>query len=201
MYIYCCWKSPNSSHFSTIIEIIRACACWALFVVTLTNAVHLICIYMYIFVYCIITRRSKGDASCVEGRYGDFSTQSIAWLLITWRCYKSRHQWHDDVIKWKIFPHYWPFVRGIHRSPVNSQQKGQWRGALIFSLICVWWINGWVNNREAGDLRRYRAHYDVTVMNVAWVNTEKTDPGHPWQYWWLGTHMEPAHRYRKYGIR
>ena len=36
-------------------------------------------------------------------------------------------------------------------------------GALMFSLICVW-INGWVNNREADDLRRYRAHYDVTVM-------------------------------------
>ena len=41
--------------------------------------------------------------------------------------------------------------------------KGQWRGALMFSLICVW-INGWVNNLEAGDLRRCRAHYDVTVM-------------------------------------
>ena len=33
----------------------------------------------------------------------------------------------------------------------------------MFSLICVW-INDWVNNREAGDLRRYRAHYDVIVM-------------------------------------
>ena len=65
---------------------------------------------------------------------------------------------HDDVIKWKHFPRYWPFVRGIHRG-----HKGQWRGALMFSLICVW-INGWVNNREAGDLRRYRAHYDITVM-------------------------------------
>ena len=51
----------------------------------------------------------------------------------------------------------------IHRSPVNSPHKGQWRGALMFSLICVW-INGWVNNREAGDLRRYRAHYGVIVM-------------------------------------
>ena len=47
--------------------------------------------------------------------------------------------------------------------PVNSPHKGQWRGSLMFSFICVW-INGWVNNREAGDLRRYRAHYDVTVM-------------------------------------
>ena len=47
--------------------------------------------------------------------------------------------------------------------PVNSPHKGQWRGALMFSLICAW-INGWVNNRKVGDLRRYRAHYDVTVM-------------------------------------
>ena len=70
---------------------------------------------------------------------------------------------HDDVIKWKHFPNNWPFVRGIHRSPVNSPYKGQWRGALMFPLICVW-INDWVNNCEAGDLRRYRDHYDVTVM-------------------------------------
>ena len=54
-------------------------------------------------------------------------------------------------------------VRGIHRSPVNSSHKGQWRGALMFSLICAW-INDWVNNRETGDLRRHRAHHDVTVM-------------------------------------
>ena len=73
---------------------------------------------------------------------------------------------HDDVIKWKHFPRYWPFVRGIHRSPVNSPHKGQWRRALMFSLICVW-RNGWVNNCEAGYLTRYRAHYHVTVMH--WV--------------------------------
>ena len=72
---------------------------------------------------------------------------------------------HDDVIKWKHVPRYWPFVRGIHRSPVNSLHKGQWRGALMFSLICVR-LNGWVNNREAGDLSRRRAHYDVTVMGT-----------------------------------
>ena len=60
-------------------------------------------------------------------------------------------------------PHHWPFVRGIHRWPVNSPHKGQWRGALMFSLICAW-IHGWVNNREADDLKRYRTHYDVIVM-------------------------------------
>ena len=51
---------------------------------------------------------------------------------------------HDDVIKWKHFPRYWPFVRGIHRSPVNSHHKGQWRGASMFYLICTW-INDWAN--------------------------------------------------------
>ena len=82
----------------------------------------------------------------------------------------SRHdvnlpQRHDDVIKWKHFPRYWPFVREIHRSPVNSPHKGQWRGALMFYLIRAW-INGWVNNGESGDLRRHRAHYDVIVMDM-----------------------------------
>ena len=70
---------------------------------------------------------------------------------------------HDDVIKWKHFPRKWPFVREIHRSPVNFPHKGQWRGALMFSLIYAW-INDWVNNREAGDLRRQHGHYDVIVM-------------------------------------
>ena len=72
---------------------------------------------------------------------------------------------HNGVIKRNHFPRYSLFVRGIHRSPVKSPHKGQWRGALMFSLICVW-INGWVNNREAGDLRRYHTHYVVIVM---WV--------------------------------
>ena len=63
----------------------------------------------------------------------------------------------------QTFPRHWPFGRGIHRSPVNSPHKGQWRGALMFSLICIW-INSWVKNRDAGDLRRHLAHHDVTVM-------------------------------------
>ena len=86
---------------------------------------------------------------------------------------------HDDVIKWKHFPRNWPFVRGIHRSPVNSPHKGQWRGALMFSLMSVW-INGWVNTREAGDLRCYRGHYDVIIMIilakwVAWYSLKHRD--------------------------
>ena len=72
---------------------------------------------------------------------------------------------HDDVIKWKHFPGYWPFVRGSHRSPVNSPHKGKWRGAVMFSLICAW-INRLVNNRKAGVLICVRAHYDAIVMDL-----------------------------------
>ena len=67
----------------------------------------------------------------------------------------------------ETFPYYWPFVRGIHWSPLNSPHKGQWRGTLMFPLICAWTI-GWVDNREAGDLGRHRAHYDVTV--TVWLH-------------------------------
>ena len=76
--------------------------------------------------------------------------------------------WHDDVIKWKHFPRYWPFV--------NSPHKGQWRGAFMFSFICAW-TNGWENNRDAGDLRRHHAQYGVAVMDFStlrWYNELKS---------------------------
>ena len=50
--------------------------------------------------------------------------------------------------------------------PANSPHKGQWRGALMFSLICAW-SNSWANNGDTGDLRRHRAHYDVILMQAA----------------------------------
>ena len=122
---------------------------------------------------------------------------------------------HDNVIKWKHFPFNWPFVRGIRRSPVGSPHKGQWSGTLVFSLICAW-TNNWVNNRDAGDLRRHRVHYDVNVMESTlevpqdfvtsrppfWVTSNpiklhkismKRILAHPWlcsQYcarWWTST--------------
>ena len=71
---------------------------------------------------------------------------------------------HDDIIKWKQFPHYWPFVWGIHWSLVNSPHKGQWHRVLMFSLIWAW-IDGWVNNGSACDLRCH-FHYDVTIMKL-----------------------------------
>ena len=76
-----------------------------------------------------------------------------------------RPQWHDDVIEWTHFPRYWPFMRGIHRSPVNSPHKDQRRRAFMFSLICAW-TNGLITNRDADNLRRHLAHYDITVTDL-----------------------------------
>ena len=70
---------------------------------------------------------------------------------------------HDEVIKRKHFPRYWRFARGIHQSPADSHHKGQWRRSLMASLIFAW-TNAWASNRDAGDLRRRRTSYDVTVM-------------------------------------
>ena len=82
---------------------------------------------------------------------------SVKWWLFCpgeiWWCHQM-----------ETFLRNWPFVRVIHRSTVNSSQKDQWCGALMFSLLCLW-INNWVNNHEDGDLWCYHAHYDVIVMD------------------------------------
>ena len=97
-----------------------------------------------------------------------------------------RYFLHDDIIKWKHFPRYRPFVRGVHWSPVNSPHKGRWRGALMFSLICTW-INSLVHRREAGDLRRQCVHCDVIVM-WAWL-PEIISFFQNWQTSWGGRDM------------
>ena len=67
---------------------------------------------------------------------------------------------------------------GNSPGPVNSPHKSKWRGALLFSLIYAW-INGWINNREPGDLRHHRGHYDVIVMFKTFCVAEKNTPtGH-----------------------
>ena len=93
----------------------------------------------------------------IVSRYRDGAGRWLKYFLVE---NKQVCLFHDDVIQWKHFPRYWPFVRGTHRSPVSSPHKGQWRGALMVSLICAR-INGWVNNREAGDLRRHHCDEDM----------------------------------------
>ena len=52
-------------------------------------------------------------------------------------------------------------------------------GALMFSLICAP-INGWVNNGEAGDLRRNHAHYDASVMIYHFFLTHSMNQSQEW---------------------
>ena len=56
-------------------------------------------------------------------------------------------------------------ICSIDTDIVFSLHICQWRGALMFSLICGS-TNGWANNRDAANLRRHRSHYDVTVMTL-----------------------------------
>ena len=91
-----------------------------------------------------------------EGRYGGYWCSGITKASVHQQSPWWRHQMEN-------IRRNWPFVRGIHRSPVKSLQKSLWCGALMFSLICAW-RNVWVNNREADDLSRHRVDYGVSVM-------------------------------------
>ena len=95
-------------------------------------------------------------------------------------CRKNFSQWESSFL-WKLRCHWLKFLRRVAKTlviqgpgllcgefagdrwPLNSHHKGQWHIVLMFSLICDW-TNGGVNNRDHGDLRCHRVHYDVTVM-------------------------------------
>ena len=81
--------------------------------------IYLIHIRIYLMVASLVLRQSHDYYTVSEGTFRR--------LVI-----------HDDVIKWKHFPRPWTLMRRIHRSAVDSPHKGQWRRALIFSLICAW---------------------------------------------------------------
>ena len=88
-------------------------------------------------------------------RSWDYHTSSMCFIGVWYMSW-----WRQQMEK---FLRYWHFVRGIHRSSVNSPHKDQWRGALMFSLIYAW-TNSRANNGDTCDLRRHRTHYDVIVM-------------------------------------
>ena len=93
--------------------------------------------------------------TCVVYCRGDVK---ISWMMVsldTW----WRHQM-------ETFSALLALCAGNSPVPVNSPHRGQWRRALMFSLICAR-INDLVNNREAGDLRRHRGHYDANVMRYS----------------------------------
>ena len=139
--------------------------------ITLTFSQYFIvhCYLDILYLYCVMNCGGTMQQGIGEKKRNLLDIyHSTIWLSLSqWTVINLRilhiYKYHDDVIKWKTFPCYWPFLWGIHWWLVNSPHKGQWRRAFIFSLICTW-MNSWVNNREAGDLRYQYAHYDITVM-------------------------------------
>ena len=82
---------------------------------------------------------------------------------------------YDNVIKWKHFPHYWPFVRVFHRSPMNSPNKGRW---CFFDLRLYkrlrkqfrWWF-------ETSSRSLWRRYYDnYIIRNGRWIADAITCP-------------------------
>ena len=102
--------------------------------------------------------------------YPNFNKAFATPLFVTWWSGMALQQnVMMTSLNGNIFSHYWPFMRRIHWSPMNSPHKGRWCTALMFSLICTW-INGWVSNHKADDLRCHCAHYDFTVMELLNLN-------------------------------
>ena len=128
-------------------------------------------------VISIRTLLTNGSEIVSKIQTSSFKKMHLQILIGNWqsrlRCVK--YQSKSCVLTWLRHPRYWPFVRGIHRSPVNSPHIDQWRRALTFSLICAW-INGWVKDREADDLRRHRADYDATVKPNYWLIFPEDEP-------------------------
>ena len=102
------------------------------------------------------------------------------WLIYKFMMKRNKPWWRHPMERFSALL---VLFAGTHRSPVNSPHKGQWRGAFMFSLICVW-INGWVNNRDAGDLKRYCAHYDDTALTLDYIKwtVPIIDNGSQWWY-------------------
>ena len=75
---------------------------------------------------------------------------------------------HDDVIKRKHFPRYWPFVWG--KAPVTGGFPSQRLVTRSFDAFI-----DLSNNRGAGDKRHHGAHYDVTVMDTSMEDMCKID--------------------------
>ena len=107
-------------------------------------------VYMYLLIYMCRGGSHLSNMRELPSAIGNGITNNIE---NSWRLHQMEI----------FFLHYWPFARGIHRSPVDS------RGALMFSLICAW-ANRWANNWDADDLRCHRAQYDVTVM-CSWFSS------------------------------
>ena len=116
--------------------------------------------------------------------------------------------WHDDVIRWKHFPRYWPFLRDIHRSPVKSPHKGQWRGALMFFLngrlskhSWGWWLEApsnplWRHSNGMIVIPGFSVPHSDQCHNSRFFFPESEFAGKQWHLMirWNGFHWRQSQR-------
>ena len=108
----------------------------------------------------------------------------------------QKYTCHDDVIKWKHFPRYWPFLQGIHLPSVNSLHRGQWRGALMFSLICA--LNKRLSKQSLGWwFETQSAHFAVIVMENWSISNNNESQQAGMMYIMLGIHYTCAFHNRQ----
>ena len=144
----------------------------------------------------MFTSHSSGPVTCIwEQIHGEGPRcSSVHFSTMSFTQYTLRNRYHDSNVclgtKCKHFPCVCVCVcvwgggggggGGVHRPPVDSPHKVQWRGALMFSLTCTR-TNGWANDRDAGDLRCHRVDYDITVMfTPTWVDRRIYGWLNPW---------------------
>ena len=147
---------------------------------------HTVCIYCCGFLLVCFTLFFR-VAALALGQSGD-CPNSCGTIMKNMGEYITWIHCRDDIIKWQHLPGYWFLVRGINQSPVGSSHKGQWHGALMFSLIYTW-TNGWANNGDTGDLRCNHAQYDVTEMAKNCKDHNKTENIFLSYHWWMRVWM------------
>ena len=149
---------------------------------------HMHRVYRDFFSYCVV------NSKCIHGIFSSESFAVAAIAICQSRYWSNGREviyedYHDDVIKWKHFPRYRPFVRGIHRSPVISPHKGQWRGALMFFFDLFltkqlskqswgWWFETpscrlWrhCNDRQNGIVPHHNKSKLVNRVHIRWMAT------------------------------
>ena len=122
----------------------------------------------------------------------------------------TRRSGHDDVIKWKHFPRYLPFVRGIHRSPVNSPHTPEtlWHSkttsadmhgiVTIRGFDCWLWYACFIMMRTKmitvvitvmmtssnGNILRVTGHLCGEFTGHRWIPRSKASDAELWYFLW-----------------
>ena len=165
--------------------------------------------YLLITGRCILPKHFQGD---IDKKYSIFSIQIIDNCMSNMKVIQeaisgarlldpsSRHS-HDDVMKWKHFPHYWPFVRGIHRSPA---QRPVTRSFDIFFHLRLnkrlskqswgWWFET-LSRLLWRHSKALWMHVFVVFLIHDWRSLTAEFLPHSWTLsHWMGPHLQQSKR-------